>query len=255
VECRDVQNLLHLFVDGELDVVRRLQIEHHLADCRACAEREQGVRQLRDALSAAPLYHRAPDALRARLQTDPTPQTRPNRSRARALMALAAGIVLVVVSVGGGVLLSRTVTADERLADVVVAGHIRSLQVEHAIDVASNDQHIVKPWFQRKLDFSPQVPNLAPAGFPLTGGRLDYLIDRPVAAIIYHRRAHLINVFTWPSADGDGVRGVRALHRHGFHIRHWHRAGMTYWVISDLNGQELDEFVGLFQSHVTVATP
>jgi anti-sigma factor RsiW len=256
VECRDVRNLLHPFIDGELDLVRHLQIEHHLADCTECAEHERGLRRLREALASAALYHPAPDALRARLQAalapasaPATPPARPGRRRVRVLAATAAGIVLLVVaSLTAGGLFFRSGAAEDRLAEQVVASHIRSLQVAHATDVASSDRHTVKPWFLGRVDFAPQVPDLSAAGFALSGGRMDYLTARPVAALVYRRRDHLINVFTWPATDGEDERPTRSFHRQGFQIRCWHRAGMAYWAISDLNTQELDEFVRIFQA-------
>jgi len=248
VECRDVQNLLHPFVDGELDLVRQLQIEHHLAECAECAERTRGLRQLREALASPSLYHHAPDSLRRQLQSTSAAPTRLRRWKSAVLFATAAGIVLVVAGfLAGGFLLHSS--ADDRLTEEVVAGHIRSLQVAHATDVPSSQQHIVKPWFQGKTDFAPQVPDLSIAGFELTGGRLDYLDNHSVAALVYHRRDHLINVFTWPAADAE-EQPVRSRSRQGFHIRSWRQAGMAYWVISDLNDQELDEFVKLFQMHI-----
>ena len=132
--------------------------------------------------------------------------------------------------------------------DFVVANHVRSLQVDHLRDVASTDQHTVKPWFRGKLDFSPQVLDLSAQGYTLSGGRLDYASDRPVAALVYYRRLHTINVFTWPAGNSDD-KDVRARTRQGFHIRYWQRSGMAYWAISDLNNRELDEFVRLFQEH------
>ena len=135
-----------------------------------------------------------------------------------------------------------------------MAGHVRSLQADHLADVLSSDRHTVKPWFRGKLDFSPQVPDLSPQGYALTGGRLDYLADRPAAALIYHRRLHTINLFTWPVGD-DREKAVQSLSRQGFHIRTWQRAGMTFWAISDLNDQELDEFVRLFQEHSQEVRP
>jgi anti-sigma factor RsiW len=145
-------------------------------------------------------------------------------------------------------------SGDERLTELVLASHIRSLQVDHMTDVASSDQHTVKPWFRGKLDFSPRVPDLSSAGYTLSGGRLDYLADRPVAALVYHRRQHVINVFTWPASD-DEERPMRSLSRQGFHIRSWQRSGMAYWAISDLNPQELDEFVRLIGEHMSVTAP
>jgi anti-sigma factor RsiW len=143
-------------------------------------------------------------------------------------------------------------SADDRLAEWVVAGHVRSLQVNHLTDVPSGDQHTVKPWFRGKLDFSPQVRDLSAQGYTLSGGRLDYLADRQVAALVFHRRQHVINLFTWPGVDGADS-AVRSLARQGFNIRRWQESGMTYWAISDLNDQELDEFVRLY--HVQSPEP
>ena len=131
-----------------------------------------------------------------------------------------------------------------RLAESVVVGHIRSLQVDHAM-VASTDQQTVKPWSRGELDFAPHVPDLSQIGFELSGGRLDYLVDKNVAALVYYRRLHPINVFTHP-APNDDQRPVKRFTRQGFHIRHWQRGGMVHWAISDLNDQELDEFVRRF---------
>jgi len=158
-------------------------------------------------------------------------------------------VFLIGTAATVGVLLSQTGTsADDRLAELVVAGHVRSLQVEHLTDVVSTNRHTVKPWFRGKLDYSPEVPDLSQEGYPLSGGRLDYLADRPVAALVYHRGLHAINVFTWPAANNE-ASAVRGLARQGFHLRYWQRSGMTYWAISELNDQELDQFVRLFQEH------
>jgi anti-sigma factor RsiW len=242
--------MLHLFSDGELDLVRHVQIENHLTQCAGCAEREKHLRALRAALSSPSLYYRAPAALRARVQLAITPVKSGRRRLPGRLAAIAAGILLLIgTSATVGTLLSRAGSSnDRRLAEWVVAGHVRSLQVDHLADVLSSDRHAVKPWFRGKLDFSPLVPDLSPQGYALTGGRLDYLADRPVAALVYHRRLHTINLFTWPAGD-DRDKAVQSLSRQGFHIRYWQRSGMTFWAISNLNDQELDEFVRLFQEH------
>jgi len=253
VDCRDVQPLLHPYSDGELDLVRHLQIEHHLAECTECAEREREVRQLRGMFADTPLYHRAPDTLRQKVlaaldaPATPAPVARKRRPW-QVFAATAAGVALALgTGLTAAVVLGRS-DADSRLAEQVAAGHVRSLQADHLTDMPSSDKHQVKPWFQTKLPFSPQVPDLATDGFPLAGGRLDYITDRPVAAIVYHRRLHTINLFTWPAAD-DAERPVRSLHRQGFHLRQWQHSGMTYWAVSDLNPQELDDFVHLYREH------
>jgi anti-sigma factor RsiW len=262
MNCQDVQNLLHPYSDGELDLVRNLEIEQHLGTCPACAQQEKSLRSLRAALSAPSLYHSAPAALRTRMQLEP-PSSVPVVERQRFARGekwmwatIAAGILLVVgVSVTLGVLLSRTTEpAGGRLENWVIASHVRSLQANHLTDVVSSDRHTVKPWFRDKLDFSPQVPDLSAEGFPLSGGRLDYLDERPVAALVYQHGKHAINVLTWPAAS-PGVKGVQKLSRQGFHLREWQRAGMNYWAISDLNDEDLDQFVRLFQEHTAESQP
>ncbi len=261
MDCRDVRNLLYPYADGELDLVRNLQIEHHLVECAECAEQLLAFQRLRTAIAEGSLYQRAPASLREKVRAALVPATPataapPSRKRRSTAMfaATAAGIALLAgACLTAGILWSNFGTATEtRVAENVVAGHIRSLQAEHLKDVASSNRHILKPWFQGKLDFSPQVPDLAAHGYPASGGRLDYLSDRPVAAIVYTRRQHVINLFTWPLGENE-ERSVKSLHRQGFHLRYWHHGGMAYWAISDLNPQELDEFARLFQE--AVATP
>jgi anti-sigma factor RsiW len=247
--CADVQRQLHPYSDGELEVNRHLQIEEHLAKCAACAEQKKQLRSLRAAIASPSLYFHAPAALRTQVQRGVRPVVRGWRSWMQ-LAAVAAGVVLLTGISGTVVmLLSRTgPAAEDRLAEWVVASHIRSLQAGHLADVASTDQHTVKPWFRGKLDFSPTVPDLAEQGYTLSGGRLDYLVDQPVAALVYQRRSHAINLFTWRGSSTE-EKAVQVLARQGFHIRHWQRDGMIYWAISDLNDQDLDEFVRLFQEH------
>jgi len=133
--------------------------------------------------------------------------------------------------------------------DEIVSGHVRSLMADHLTDVASSDKHTVKPWFDGKLDFSPAVVDLADHGFPLVGGRLDYLGSRSVAALVYARQKHFINLFVWPSTR-EGDLGEPKSSRHGFHLIHWNAAEMSYWAVSDLNPAELEEFAGLIRNRM-----
>jgi anti-sigma factor RsiW len=139
------------------------------------------------------------------------------------------------------------------LTEEVLAGHVRSLMAGHLTDVSSSDQHTVKPWFSGRLDFSPPVRDLAERGFALVGGRLDYLGGRPVAALVYQRRGHFINVFVWTSSNGPG-RGEQTQSRQGYHLIHWARSGMTYWTISDLNRGDMQQFARLLQSDASPIT-
>ncbi|MDB5342335.1 MAG: hypothetical protein JWP89_712 [Schlesneria sp.] len=249
MNCEEVVSLLHPYTDGELDLVRHLQIEQHLQGCAACAEQEQHLQSLRIAISSPSLRYQAPESLRARVQATMPAVVRKRSMPALQRATMAASVLLLVgMSATMGMLLSRPGSSmDERLADSVVAEHVRSIQVDHLTDVVSSDRHTVKPWFQGKLDFAPNVPDLSEQGYVLSGGRLDYLVDRPVAALVYLRRLHAINVFIRP-APSEEPKTVHALTRQGFHIRQWQQSGMAYWAISDLNDEELDEFVRQFQA-------
>jgi anti-sigma factor RsiW len=168
------------------------------------------------------------------------------------LLSLAA-VLLIAITTGWVLISNLSVSSvNEPLAQAVLSSHIRSLMVNHLVDVTSTDQHTVKPWFDGKLDYSPPVVDLAQQGFPLVGGRLDYLDDRPVAALVYKRRSHLINLFIWPSTSTFASEDkMTAVTRQGYHLVTWTKSGMIYWAVSDLEESELQEFVHLVQRYGT----
>lgn len=248
MNCEEARRLLPAYADGELELSQSLAFEQHLESCPECAAALRVHKGLSQAVRALP-YHRASDTLRARLQRQlPQAEAAPaaaavqprRRDLSRWALPIAAGLVLAVgLNVGLG-----TRRADEGLREELVAAQVRSLQADHLNDVASTDQHTVKPWFAGKLDYAPPVRDLAQQGYPLVGGRLDYIGRREVAALVYHRRKHTINLYVWPAQE-DAALAPAGQSREGYSLVHWRNEGMEYWAVSDLNAAELREFAKL----------
>jgi anti-sigma factor RsiW len=242
VECREVEGLLGAYMDGELEPAASASVRNHADTCAGCRARLANLESIGRMVRRAP-YYQAPDALRARITQARTPAAPTSR------LAAWAAAAVVIVSLSGSILFvrsstraARSVDSVDAVAQEVVSSHVRALMGEHLFDVRSTDQHTVKPWFLGKLDFAPPVTDLAQNGFPLTGGRLDYVAGRPVAALVYTRGQHTINVFVWPEA-AVGARSPDARAIRGFHVRHWTHKEMSYWAVSDVNDAELDQFV------------
>jgi anti-sigma factor RsiW len=247
----DFEAQVDAHLDGELAELDARELEAHIAQCAGCARFRNERLALRAAITARVPALQAPDVLRQRVRAalKTAARTRaPRRFSLRSLsVPLAVAASLAVVALGSWNLSLRRATG-EKLADEVLASHIRSLMPGHLMDVASSDQHTVKPWFNGKLDFSPPVHDFAAQGYPLLGGRLDYVDGRTVAALVYGRRQHVINVFMWPPAAAHGPGDApRTRDRQGYHLLHWTTPDYNYWVVSDLGLAELRDFAHLVQ--------
>ncbi|MBI3649587.1 MAG: anti-sigma factor [Acidobacteria bacterium] len=249
MRCEEMQKLLEAYLDGELDLMRNLEIEKHLQECAPCALLHKNQQALRQAIHSAALYFsppaELPNRLRATLRQASKAETR--RSFLPWRWVMVASAMVLVAALVWFLVATRKSSTEELLMQEVIASHVRSLMADHLTDVASSDQHTVKPWFNGKLDFSPNVKDLAEQGFPLLGGRLDYLANRPVVALVYQRQKHRINLFIWPSTkETDEAEKITA--RQGYQVIHWTTSGMTYWIISDLNESDLYEFSRLVRT-------
>src|ERR1700681_621641 len=243
--CDETHILLHALIDSELDAGHAREVEVHVAGCPRCAAQLRDYRGMHEAMSTPGVRYQAAESLRARVEkalpATALPAPRASAPSRRSLLkrfamgsmvstALAACLVLFVVHT----------EVNQRIVGDVVSAHLRSLQGDHLIDVQSTDQHTVKPWFNGRLDVAPPVIDLTPQGFTLVGGRLDYVDGRPVAAIVYKRRAHVINLFVSQTAGSRSGASMEKLQ--GFNVWCWARSDLSFRAVSDINAEELQEF-------------
>ena len=240
--CVDQELLLGGLVDNELDAANVAMVEAHVARCEGCREQLERLQAVRNLLRSEGVRHSAPAALSRRIASMPE-LAAPRASNDNRLLrwlgpgvigALAASLALVTLMPPG---------ADSVVEQEIVSSHVRSLQPGHLTDVQTTNQHIVKPWFNGRIDFSPPVPELADQGFPLAGGRLDSINGKTVAAIVYHRRLHTVNLFIWPARDA----AERSFVKDGFTVKEWSRNGLRFAAVSDIAPAELQQFHKLFE--------
>ena len=273
MNCQEIADLMDGYLDGELDALTSQKIEQHLRDCRKCEEAYEVETAIAHAISQAAPYYKAPPELRERIQVslrevigapvsrgataeDPFPVRRPEAVRRGIFfdmpwnwLALAAAIALAAIVASSFLPRVRQPGADQFLATQLIASHVRSLMADHLTDVASSDQHTVKPWLDVKLDFAAPVVDLSGDGFPLIGGRLDYLDNHSVAALVYQRRKHFINLFIWPTTPADNNE-QKMVEREGYHLVHWIDGDFTYWAVSDVGVGDLQSFQRLFEKQI-----
>jgi mycothiol system anti-sigma-R factor len=248
VSCDYARTALHGYLDGELDATRSGEFERHLENCRECANTLAGEESLRSSLQRSSLYEQAPVALRKKIRAELHAASSPAgtiRIPVWRWLAVAASILVVAaISWYAWPRTQTNVASAPFTAAELIDAHVRSLQPGHLTDVASTDQHTVKPWFTGKVDFAPPVKDYAEEGFPLIGGRLDVLAGRNVAAIVYGRRKHVINVFVLPTKEPDTPIHPPGL-RQGYQWLHWRRQGMEYCAVSDVSLSDLEELAQL----------
>jgi anti-sigma factor RsiW len=251
--CDEAEILLHALMDGELDAGHAREVEEHIAGCAACAAKLAAYREMSQAIAAADVKYTAPLALRRRIEASlPQPQVQAPSRRA-VLRGFAMGSAMSALAATGLVAIVLRDDDRQRIESEIVSAHLRSLQAGHLTDVISTDQHTVKPWFNGKLDVSPPVIDLTAQGFTLIGGRLDYVDARAIGAVVYRRRAHVINLFVAQTSNAEH-RAAKTETIQGFNIRRWSDRGLNYWAVSDLGADELTEFGDKFEAAMRANT-
>ena len=240
--CEEMRLLIQADLDGELDAAATAALAAHVADCPGCAELQRELSALSLRLRGEIFPHAAPASLRRALEARLLPAAPPAPSgfRRRLVPFASFGAGAAIAACLALLLLPRGADPDAEL----VGDHIRALQPGHLTDVLSSDQHTVKPWFDGRIDYAPPVEDFSPQGFPLIGGRLDYIGGRPVAVLVYRRDKHLIDLYVWP--DGGAPSGPASEARNGYNVVRWTRGGMTFRAVSDLEAKELGAFAQLW---------
>jgi anti-sigma factor RsiW len=273
MNCEEAIKLMDGYLDGQLDPKTNQAIEEHLRECHDCDQAYKIHGSLVRTIGDATPYYKAPAGLRERIQSSLREEIAGRSMRnvapdaqahfsgqqrqprnilwdtSRNWLALAAAIILAAILAFNFLPRSQRSSADQFLATELIASHVRSLMANHLTDVASSDQHTVKPWLDTKLDFAPPVVDLSTEGFPLIGGRLDYLDNRSVAALIYQRRKHFINLFVWPT-ESEATGKTKTITRQGYQLVHWADSDFNYWAVSDVSENDLQAFKQSFEKQL-----
>ncbi len=249
MRCDEVRPRLDAYLDGELPETERVPLRGHLQDCPDCGPEAAALERLRDGIRRSAPAYRAPEALRSQIRFALRREAAANAPaaalRAPGWLAYAASILLAVAVGSGGTFMLLGERQSDTMASEIIDSHLRSLLGTHLTDVASSDQHTVKPWFAGRTDLSPPVVDLRTEGFPLVGGRLDLIAGKPVPALVYKRREHVINLFVLPAMPADQGE---TLTRRGYNLRHWDEGDLGFWAVTDAAPTELAEFERLYRA-------
>ncbi len=248
IDCSKAREYLDAHADRELDPVTASHVEKHLDVCAGCAKEYAKLRALHDAIKVKAGYFSVPPRLAQRIR-DQISEEAPRAGRKSwftSWFPVAAAVAASAVVTWTLAVQLQLGSHDERIGEQVIAGYARAMLTSHLVEVASSDQHTVKPWLSSKLDFSPPAADLTTAGFPLAGARLDYVNKRPVAALVYRHRQHVITLFVWPDDDAAARSAMKSSAKQGYNLLHWKKDGMAFWAISDVNAADIKTFADLY---------
>lgn len=249
--CEDRNLTLGALVDGELDAANTALIEAHVARCDGCREELERLEAVRGLLRTPGVRHLPPPGIESRILGLDELSARASAPGKWLPGWLAPGIAGALAATLAMLAFVNPLERQSAFDDQLISSHVRSLQPGHLTDVQTTNQHIVKPWFNGKIDFAPPVPELADHGFPLAGGRLDSIDGETVAAIVYHRRLHTVNLFVRRGHAG----GARSSVEHGFALAEWSEDGLSFAAVSDIPLQELRQFEALYRSRSGLVPP
>jgi anti-sigma factor RsiW len=240
--CADQELLLGGLVDGELDAANTAMVEAHVSRCEYCRDEIERLHAVRNLLRGSGVRHVAPPSLASRIAA--LPELSPKAANENWLPRWLAPGLAGAIAASLALVTFLPMTEGSPIDQELISSHVRSLQPGHLTDVQTTNQHIVKPWFNGRIDFSPPVPELADQGFPLAGGRLDAVDGKTVAAIVYHHRLHTVNLFVWKAESSS----PRTSQEDGFALAEWSNGGLRFAAVSDISPKELQQFRDVFRS-------
>ncbi len=252
MNCEETRQSLDAYVDGELEMTHHRAVELHVSKCPSCKDAAERIANCSLSVRMNMPAYKAPPELKSKVRATLRKGDRPNFKcstvRTRQL-AYAAALVALSFALAW-TWFSLSPSKEKGLIAEAISNHSRSLMVSHLVDCASGDHHVVKPWFSGKLDYSPPVPDLTPAGYTLVGGRVDILEQRPVAAIVYQRGKNVINLFVWPATEQKIDMDVQS--ERGYHFCGWNKARLNFFCISEISAEDLEAFEDEVREHLNL---